>query len=120
MRCLATDVGSGKGDRCGSRQCHLWSDLVVIESANDYKCWFDAPESLERFRRLREPATAGVWQEVITRFAECRAEVAGNPALPLHLLELLRQDDDEHRAMARSDESAMARRPSWRSRALER
>lgn len=96
-------AGSGRRDRRqdGSRdECSPSpvprSDGLVLQSADQFKEWFDAPASMERFRALREPAPEAVWFEVISRFPECRADVARNPEVPLSALELLRQDDDEH------------------------
>lgn len=68
----------------------------MLQSADQYKEWFDAPDSMERARALREPAPEAVWLEVISRFPECRADVAWNPEVPLSALKLLRQDEDEH------------------------
>jgi hypothetical protein len=68
----------------------------VIRSADEFKQWFDAPESVERARTLRGPATVETWLEVVNRFPECRAEVAWGREVPLPVLEVLRQDDDEH------------------------
>jgi hypothetical protein len=68
----------------------------VINTADEYKQWFDAPDSDERARKLREPATVETWLEVIDRFPECRAEVAWNRDVPLAVLEVLRQDEDEN------------------------
>ncbi|WP_227467774.1 hypothetical protein [Nocardioides lijunqiniae] len=68
----------------------------MIKSADEYKRWFDAPDSTERVRKLWEPAAVETWLEVIERFPECRAEVAWNREVPLAVLELLRQDEDEN------------------------
>lgn len=68
----------------------------MINSADEYKRWFDAPDSNERLDKLREPAALETWLEVIDRFPECRAEVAWNRELPLAVLEVLREDEDEN------------------------
>lgn len=67
----------------------------MIESAEEYKHWFDAPESIERFKKLREPAAEGTLLEVIDRFPECRAQVALGDDVPVAVLEVLRVDEDE-------------------------
>ena len=85
----APDSVRAKGGRA-------WSDSLVINSADEYKRWFDAPESTERRKKLWEPATVETWLEVIDRFPECRADVAWNREVPLAVLEVLRQDEDEN------------------------
>jgi len=67
----------------------------MIESADEFKRWFDASPSDERRAKLREPAAPETWREIVHRFPECRAEVARNRDLPLDVLEVLRQDMDE-------------------------
>lgn len=69
--------------------------MPVIETADQYKAWFDAPESIERYRKLREPAPTKVWREVISRYPVCRSEVAWSPEAPLEVLQELRKDEDE-------------------------
>lgn len=68
----------------------------MINSADEYKRWFDAPASTDRFKKLMEPATVETWLEVIDRFPECRADVAWNREVPLAVLEVLRNDEDEN------------------------
>lgn len=68
----------------------------MVSSADEFKRWFDAPDSREKSRRLWEPASLETWLEIIDRFPECRAVVARNREVPLAVLELLREDPDEH------------------------
>ena len=67
----------------------------MIESADEYKRWFDAEPSHERAAKLREPAEPSTWREIVTRFPGCRAEVARNRDVPLDVLDVLRHDLDE-------------------------
>ncbi|GAA1845700.1 hypothetical protein GCM10009750_34990 [Agromyces salentinus] len=80
-------------------QWHLmnsWAhDESVITSADEYKRWFDAPQSNERVRKLREPASQETWVDIIQRFPECRAEVAWSRHTPVVVLKILRWDADE-------------------------
>jgi len=68
----------------------------VIESAEEFKEWWDAPESLERTQTMRTPVRTDVLTDVVPRFPECRAEVAWRRDTPLELLVELRNDEDEH------------------------
>lgn len=46
-------------------------------------------------RAARDEAEEATWREVIARFPEMRFWVAQNKTVPLSILEILRQDDDE-------------------------
>ena len=67
----------------------------MIESADEFKRWFDALPSDERHAKLREPAAPETWWEIVQQFPECRAAVARSRDVPLDVLEVLRQDVDE-------------------------
>lgn len=67
----------------------------VIESPEEFKYWFDAPESGDRFRKLRGAVSPAVLREVVELFPELRAEVARRRDAPVDLLAELRLDDDE-------------------------
>lgn len=67
----------------------------VIDSADEFKEWWDAPRSIERVYALRGPVAESVLQEVVTRFPECRFDVARRRDLSLDVLAVLQQDEDE-------------------------
>lgn len=67
----------------------------MIQSAEEFKRWFDAPDSLERVQQLRATIDPSVLMEVAERFPECRADVAWRRDVPLELLAILRNDEDE-------------------------
>ncbi|GAA0994800.1 hypothetical protein [Subtercola frigoramans] len=67
----------------------------MIESADQYKEWFDEPDSIERYRKLQnQPASTGTWLAIVDRFPECRLSVARNRTIPVEVLEALRNDSD--------------------------
>lgn len=69
--------------------------VPVIDSADEFKQWWDAPLSLERVQALRQPIAEAVLRDLVERFPECRADVAARRDTPVDLLARLRSDDDE-------------------------
>lgn len=67
----------------------------VIDSADEFKQWWDAPLSLERVQALRQPMSESALRDVVERFPECRADVAQRRDTPVDLLAQLRRDEDE-------------------------
>lgn len=67
----------------------------VIDSADEFKQWWDAPLSLERVQALRQPVPESVLRDVVKRFPECRADVAQRRDTPVDVLAQLRRDEDE-------------------------
>jgi hypothetical protein len=68
----------------------------VIDSADEYRQWWGAPQSLERVQAMRGSISVAVLREVVSRFPECRADVARRRDTPPELLAVLRGDDDEN------------------------
>jgi hypothetical protein len=64
----------------------------MIGSADEFRRLrlSDSPD--EYGRAAHEPAAAGVWHEVITRYPDLRIWVAHNKTVPLEILEILARD----------------------------
>lgn len=84
----------------------------MIESAEEYKGWFDRPRSDERHVKLREPARADVWLEIIERYPECRFTIAQNRHLPEEVKSVLALDEDDS-VSRRFKRRISPQRPIW-------
>lgn len=67
----------------------------MIESPEEFVRLRSSDDPAEYGRAARDHAHEGTWREIIDRFPEMRFWVAQNKTVPLGILEILRQDEDE-------------------------